>query len=144
MLKDLATKYYKMGYNCSESTVRAGNEYYNLGLSEHDMRMMAGFGGGLFVKDLCGVLTGAVAAISCRYVATKAHDNQDEIKLVVQKMVARFEELMSSRHCGVVKDKFYTKEEKCCPTVARGAEVMEQVIAEWDAEREKALAELKK
>ena len=144
MLKDIAGKYYKMGYNCAEATVRAGNDYYNLGLSEHDMRMMAGFGGGLFVKDICGVLSGAIAAISCRYVETKAHDNQEEIKAVVQKMVARFEELMGSRKCEIVKEKYYTKEEKCCPTVVRGAEVFEQVVNEWDAQREAFKANLNK
>ena len=114
MLGEIAAKYYKMGYNCAEATVRAGNEFYNLGLCEHDMRMMAGFGGGFFTKDICGVLSGAVAAISCRYVETKAHDNQDEIKAVVQKMMKRFEEIMGSRLCAEVKEKYYTVEAKCC------------------------------
>ena len=142
MLGEIAAKYYKMGYNCAEATVRAGNEFYNLGLCEHDMRMMAGFGGGFFTKDICGVLSGAVAAISCRYVETKAHDNQDEIKAVVQKMMKRFEEIMGSRLCAEVKEKYYTVEAKCCGTVERGAEVLELVINEWDAEREAVLKEL--
>ena len=47
MLKDLAQKYYDMDYNCAESMVHAGNEYYGLGLSEHDMRMVGAFGGGM-------------------------------------------------------------------------------------------------
>ena len=59
-------------------------------------------------------------------------------------MVARFEEIMTSRHCEIVKPVFYTPEAKCEGTVAKGAEVLEQVIAEWDAEREQVLAELKK
>ena len=30
MLKDIAEKYYIQGYNCAESLIRAGNEYYNV------------------------------------------------------------------------------------------------------------------
>lgn len=35
MLKDIAEKYYIQGYNCAESLIRAGNEYYNLNLDEN-------------------------------------------------------------------------------------------------------------
>ena len=46
MLKDVAVKYYRNGYNCAESILQAGNEYYHLGLHEKDMIMAAAFWGG--------------------------------------------------------------------------------------------------
>ena len=45
MLKEVAIKYYRMGYNCAESIIRAGNEVYDLGLHDKDMNMTAAFGG---------------------------------------------------------------------------------------------------
>ena len=74
MLKEVAIKYYRMGYNCAESIIRAGNEVYDLGLHDKDMNMTAAFGGGFQIGDVCGALSGAACVISSRYVETKAHD----------------------------------------------------------------------
>ena len=42
MLKDYAIKYYyEDGYNCAEGILRAGNDYYHLGLHHEDMKMIA-------------------------------------------------------------------------------------------------------
>ena len=49
MLKDIAEKYYIQGYNCAESLIRAGNEYYNLNLDENALKMTGAFGGGFHV-----------------------------------------------------------------------------------------------
>ena len=57
-------KYYTSGYNCSETLIRAANEYYHLDLHDEDMKMIAGFGGGMFVGSTCGALVGSVAALS--------------------------------------------------------------------------------
>lgn len=56
MLKDIAEKYYIQGYNCAESLIRAGNEYYNLNLDENALKMTGAFGGGFHVGDVCGAL----------------------------------------------------------------------------------------
>ena len=43
-------KYYiDYNYNCSETLIHAANEYYGLNLDEESMKMMSGFGGGMFV-----------------------------------------------------------------------------------------------
>ena len=68
MLEQIAEKYYKQGYNCAESVLRAGNEYYQLGLDENAIHAFAGFGGGLHCGDVCGALTGAIGALSAKYV----------------------------------------------------------------------------
>ena len=47
ILEENVKKYYQSGYNCSETLLHACNETYQLDISEEDMKMMAGFGGGM-------------------------------------------------------------------------------------------------
>lgn len=134
MFKDCAVKYYRMGYNCAESMIRAGNEYYELGLHDKDMIMTAGFGGGLQIGDVCGALTGAVCLLSSKYVETKAHDCEF-LRTLTQKMVIAFQKKMGSRLCAQIKPVYHSKEVKCENTVAAAAEVLEEVIQEWEKEK---------
>ena len=56
MLKDLYEKYYyEMNYNCAETIIRAGNEYYDLGLGDRDMIAFGGFGAGTQTGNTCGL-----------------------------------------------------------------------------------------
>ncbi len=50
ILEENFKKYYQSGYNCSETLLHACNETYQLDISEEDMKMMAGFGGGMFIS----------------------------------------------------------------------------------------------
>ena len=133
MLEKLAEKYYTQGYNCAESIVHAGNEAYQLGLSEHDMRMAAAFGGGLQVGDVCGVLTGAACVLSCLFVKTRAHESE-QIKPAMEKMVAALEAEYGSRTCEQVKPRYFQEEIRCKNTVLAGAKVIERVIGELQQE----------
>lgn len=49
-LQETIQKYYVQGnYNCSETLIHAANEYYDLKLDEDSMKVLSGFGGGMFV-----------------------------------------------------------------------------------------------
>lgn len=133
MLTEAAVKYYRMGYNCAEAIIRAGNEVYDLGLNEKDMIMTAAFGGGFHIGDVCGALCGSACVISSRYVETKAHDCA-ELRPLTQKLVIAFQNRMGSRLCAKIKPVFHSKELKCENTVATAAGVLEEVIKEWDEE----------
>ena len=74
ILEENVKKYYQSGYNCSETLLHACNETYQLDISEEDMKMMAGFGGGMFIGSTCGALVGSIAALSKMVCKTKAHD----------------------------------------------------------------------
>lgn len=134
MLEETAVKYYRMGYNCAESIIRAGNEVYDLGLHEHDMIMTAAFGGGFQIGDVCGALCGSACVISSKYVKVKAHDQKEEIRNITQKLVIAFQKQMGSRLCAKIKPIYHSKELKCEKTVSTAAAVLEQVINEWEAE----------
>ncbi|MDF9823992.1 C_GCAxxG_C_C family probable redox protein [Breznakia sp. PF5-3] len=134
MLREVAEKYYLQGYNCAEAMIRAGNEYYNLGLHEHDMRMTAAFGGGFQIGDVCGALSGSACVVSCKYVERKAHDNQEQIRSITQKLVLAFQKELGSRLCSKVKPIHYNKEVKCQNTVGLSADVLEKIINDFEKE----------
>ncbi len=133
MLEEVARKYYKLGYNCAESMIRAGNEVYDLGLHDRDMIMTAAFGGGLQCGDVCGALTGAACVISARYVETKAHEC-DILRPLTQKLVIAFQKEMGSRLCAKIKAVHFSKELRCENTVGLAASILEKVINDWDKE----------
>jgi hypothetical protein len=60
MAKEL-NKYFGQGYSCAESAVMVSLRY----LDKHEELVWAaaGFGGGLYHKDLCGFLTGGIMGI---------------------------------------------------------------------------------
>lgn len=60
MAKDL-NKYFGQGYSCAESIVMVSLRY--LDKPEELVWAAAGFGGGLYHKDLCGFLTGGIMGI---------------------------------------------------------------------------------
>lgn len=131
MLKDIAEKYYIQGYNCAESLIRAGNEYYNLNLDDKALKMTGAFGGGLQVGDICGALSGSACIISSKYIETKAHETAD-LKPLMLNFVRAFQSHFSSRLCCQIKAKFFSKEVHCLNTVKDTAEILEQVLTEYE------------
>lgn len=134
MLKDIAISYYQQGYNCAESILRAGNDVYQLGLHDKDMIMVAAFGGGLQIGDLCGALSSAACVISSRYVETKAHDYK-ELQAITQQLVLAFQKQMGARQCAQIKPNFFTPQLRCQNTVANAADILQEVIFRWEKEK---------
>ncbi len=103
MLKDVAMKYYKeQNYNCAETILRAGNEYYGLELHDRDMILVGGFGGGIQSGNTCGAVLSAVSILSMKYVdqfsaATSSHSlsNQNTVANSQLKMHATFSKKFS-------------------------------------------------
>lgn len=132
-LQDLVRKYYmEQGYNCAETLIHAGNEYYNLHLHEDDMKMMAGFGGGMFVGSTCGALVGSVATISKLVIKTKAHDQMQDIRPVVVRCNQHFREVLGATDCAHVKARHHSKEIRCLNTCLLASQVLEDVLKEFN------------
>ena len=67
MLKDLYEKYYFEGnYNCAETIIRAGNDYYDLGLHDRDIIAYGGFGAGIQTGNTCGAVLAGVSILSMK------------------------------------------------------------------------------
>lgn len=127
MLKETAVRYYSEGYNCAESLIRAANEIWKLGLDEKACHLAGGLGGGLQIGDVCGALTGAVCALSCLIIETRAHDCP-QLKPLTQKVVLAIQEQLGSRRCDEIKPRLHTAERRCSSVVEICAEVLESVL----------------
>lgn len=130
-LVDYGRKYYKEhNYNCAETLIHAANEYYGLGMDDNAMRMMAGFGGGMFTGHLCGALVGAQAALSLMVCKDRAHEELDVVRPACQRLVRNFNNAYQATDCKDIKGRYHTKEEKCWPTVRQACEVLEATVSE--------------
>lgn len=133
MLKDEIGKYYFEGnYNCAETIIRAGNDYYQLGLHDEDMKMMGVFGAGIQTGNTCGAILSAASILSMKYVEKKAHESED-IRPVTVLLMKKFQEKYGSHLCKDIKAQSFKPEYRCLKTVETACDILEQVIAEYDA-----------
>jgi len=134
-LKEVAMKYYlNENYNCAETVLRAGNEYYNLGLHDYDMKLVGCYGAGIQTGNTCGAFLGAAAILSMKYIEAKAHESAD-IRPAAMLLTRRFNEVFPSTLCREIKPVFFNKEIRCRKTVETACDVLEQVIAEYEAQK---------
>lgn len=135
MLKDLLGKYYFEGnYNCAETILRAGNDYYNLGLYDRDMIMVAAYGAGIQTGSTCGAVLAGASILSMKYVEAKAHESED-IRPVVNKLIKSFNNEYSSILCKDIKPQSFKPEYRCLKTIETACDLLEKVIAEYEAEK---------
>lgn len=131
-LEDTVRKYYlEYGYNCSETIIHAGNEYYQLGLHEEDMKMLGGFGSGMYSGGACGALIASVCVLSKKIVQTKAHDHLDELRPIISGLYRRFREIAGGVNCAELRPVHHTKETKCLNTVLLAARALEETVNQY-------------
>ncbi len=134
MLKDFIEPYYfQKNYNCAETIIHAGNDYYHLGLHEHDMKMLGAYGAGMQCGNTCGAVLAAISILSMRYIEAKAHESED-IRPVTQKMIKAFKERYGSTLCKDIKPQSFQPEYRCLKTIETACDIIEQVISEYDKE----------
>ena len=134
-LKDLYSKYYyDENYNCAETMIRAGNEYYELGLHDRDMIAFGGFGAGIQSGNTCGAILSAVSILSMKYVEQKAHESAD-IRTVTTALIRKFNERYGSVLCKDIKPQSFIPEFRCKNTIETACDILEQVIAEYEKNR---------
>ena len=135
MLKDLVGKYYlDQNYNCAESVLRAGNEYYDLGLHDRDMIVVAAYGGGIQSGNTCGAVLAGAGILSMKYVEQKSHDSKD-IRPVVMKLIQQFNRTYDSVLCKDIKPQSFKPEYRCQRTVETACDILEAVIADYEREK---------
>lgn len=137
MLKDVYAKYYFEGnYNCAETIIRAANDYYELGLHDRDMIMVGAYGAGIQCGNTCGAVLSAAAVLSMKYVEAKAHESED-IRPVVMKLMRKFQAKYGSTLCKDIKPQSFKPEYRCRMTIEASCDILEETIAEFEAERNK-------
>lgn len=135
MLKDHYKKYYFEGnYNCAEAIIRAGNDYYDLGLHDRDMILLGGFGAGIQTGNTCGAVLAGVSILSMKYIEAKAHESSD-IKPVTRMLIQRFNGRYGSVLCKDIKPQSFKPEIRCQNTIETACDIIEEVIEEYESKR---------
>ena len=135
MLKDEIGKYYfEQNYNCAETILRAGNDYYNLGLHDHDMKLVGAYGAGIQCGNTCGAVLSAAAILSMKYIETKAHESAD-IRKVGTNLIRKFNLKYGSTLCKDIKPQSFKPEYRCQKTVETACDILEEVISEYEASK---------
>jgi C_GCAxxG_C_C family probable redox protein len=132
-LNDAIRKYRGPNYDlsCSEATIYAANETYQLGLDETALKMMAGFSGGLMREDLCGVIAGGVATLGVLFTDQVAH-NSPQLKELVKEYLNCFDNYFDTINCKELKITHRDKiNNSCNPVIYKNAEILESVIKKY-------------
>ena len=134
MLADLI----KAGYgidedlNCAESILYGANIAYELGFDPEDLKVAAGFGGGMAIESVCGALTAAIMVLGRLFVNERAHESS-QIKELTQELFDLYAEEMGSIYCAPLKEAHRTETEKCRLVVLKAAEILDHIVAREDA-----------
>jgi cysteine synthase A len=99
----LAQYYFQNGYSCSEATVKAFNEHYDLGIPGENHKAATGFGGGLGESGCaCGCITGCVLALGMIAGREHVHESNRMVFLATKELHRRFREKNKSACCRVL------------------------------------------
>lgn len=128
MLGEKARKYYSEdNFNCGEAVLLAANEEFGLGLKEEDVKLVAGFGGGMGRGGTCGALAGALAVLGRKYISTKSKETEG-FRERCAAFADEFEKELGSLECSSVKAKYHTDEDRCAAAVEKAADILEEFI----------------
>lgn len=115
-------------YNCAEKILYGANEAYALKLDDNALKMAAGFGGGMGIESVCGVLTAAIMVLSRLHVKTIAH--QSDIKKLETQYFDRFAAQFQTLDCKTLKQNYRTEEKGCSEIIAGAAKLLDELVEE--------------
>ena len=137
-LKERAGYYYgTLDKSCAEGILLAANEIYDLGLTEGEISLFAGFRTGMGCGSTCGALAGAIGVLS------KMYGQRGDFKELCGKFVAAFETELDcgAIDCATLAARYKTPEKRCVAAVELAAEALEKFIDHLEGKPGPAQAE---
>ena len=128
-LKERAGYYYfTLGKGCAEAILLAASEAYDLGLTESEVSLFAGFRTGMGCGSTCGSLTGAIGVLSRKY------SQREDLKELCARFVETFEQKMAcgATDCAALSARYKTEASRCRAAVELTAEALEAFIDKLD------------
>lgn len=125
MLREKAVYYYStLGKNCAEGILLAANDVYKLQLTEAEVQLFAGFGGGMGCGSTCGGLAGAIGVLS------KMYGSREDFRAICGAFVKKFEDKMAcgTIDCEPLSAKYKTEATRCTEAVVLTAEALAEYI----------------
>ena len=113
--------------NCAESTLRAINDEYGLGLKEEDFKLVSAFGAGMGCGRTCGALCGALAAIGYLKVQQRAHATPN-FGALCKGFVEKFQNDLGSIECDELKAKYRNDQVRCLKTVELASKAFDEYM----------------
>lgn len=127
MLRDKVKKYFlDEERNCAESMLMAANEEYSIGLTESEMELMRGFGGGFGYGLTCGAISGSVAALS-KLICVKV--DKDTSHAVTSSFVEAVEKRFENTNCSFLTPIHKKEDTRCYELLLQIADILEETIA---------------
>ena len=125
---DAGKEFHAQGYNCCQCVLRACSHANGLGLE--DANLGYGFGGGMYIKSVCGALTGALMSIGAACMdGEKPNACRPDAKALSLEMEERFKERFGTLMCGDIVEKY---EKTLCDTcIAEAAEMALEIIEKY-------------
>jgi len=122
-MNELVKKYYlEENYNCAETMLLLARDEYNLSISSEYIKMMSGFGGGMYEEDVCGVVTGGIAVLSLMI------PKGDQLKTSVIVFRKNIKESLSSITCKGIKPIHREDNFKCHNVIDKAFTILKQII----------------
>lgn len=124
-LKEKAGYYYgTLGKNCAEGILLAANDVYDLNLTESEIQLFAGFGGGMGCGSTCGGLSGAIGVLS------KLYGQREDFRNLCGRFVSAFESELGcgSIDCAPLAAKYKNATTRCVTAVELTAQALEKYI----------------
>ena len=129
-LKERAGYYYfTLDKGCAEAILLAANEVYELGLTEAETGLFAGFRTGMGCGSTCGSLTGAIGVLSRKYAG------RADLKELCARFVEAFEQKLAcgATDCATLAARYKTETSRCRAAVELTAEALEEFISKLEA-----------
>lgn len=129
MLKEYySNKVYKIiDLNCAESVLYTANNVYKMNLNNESVLLSSPFGGGMYIEEKCGAVTGALMVLGYIFVKENAHAT-DYLKDVIHYYFDTFNEKMGSCECHQLKEMHRTINLGCSNVIIAALDTLEVVI----------------
>lgn len=116
--------------NCAEKMLYGANKVYDLGINRNDLKLAAGFGGGMAVGITCGILTGGVMALSKAFIEDRGHEGT-LLKMIEAEYINKFNEKMKSLNCDSLVEKYRHPENGCDYLIFEAAKIFDEIMEEY-------------
>lgn len=114
-------------YNCSEAILYAANEYYDLNLDANSFKMMSGFGGGIYEKHLCGIVSGCVAVLGILF-KDKNTKEYPVLETSINELKAKFRSMFGKIECDYLKQNHADEINGCNDIIIESALILKDVV----------------
>ena len=116
--------------NCAEKMLYGANKVYELGISREDLKLAAGFGGGMAVGITCGILTGGIMALAKAFIEDRGHEGT-LLKEIEAEYINKFNEKMNSINCDYLVENYRDPENGCDYLIFEAAKIFDKLMEEY-------------